>query len=133
MSDGQDDFARKISAYLDQGASELRPGIAYRLQVARADALARLPEALRETELRPAYSGTGTAGTSRRGRPLYAHGRFWLAVAVLAAGIFGAQQWSAYSQLQDLEDLDTQILTSDLPIDAYLDRGFQHWVRTYGD
>ena len=32
--------------------------------------------------------------------------------------------------IEELEDLDSQILTSDLPIDAYLDRGFQQWLTT---
>jgi len=27
-----------------------------------------------------------------------------------------------------LAELDLQILTSDLPIDAYVDRGFQTWL-----
>ena len=44
---------------------------------------------------------------------------------IAAAAMFGYQQWTAWQELEELEDLDAQILTSDLPIDAYLDRGFQ--------
>ncbi len=44
--------------------------------------------------------------------------------------MIGYQQWTAWQELQELEDLDAQILTSDLPIDAYLDRGFQLWLKT---
>ena len=36
---------------------------------------------------------------------------------------FGWQQWS-WQELAEVEDLDAQILTSDLPVDALVDRGF---------
>ncbi len=29
----------------------------------------------------------------------------------------------------DVEELDAQLLTGDLPIDAYLDRGFEAWLK----
>ena len=47
---------------------------------------------------------------------------------IVAAG-FGYQQWQAYQQLNDIEETDAAILSSDLPIDAYLDRGFQNWLK----
>jgi hypothetical protein len=33
----------------------------------------------------------------------------------------------------DLEDTDAAILSSELPIDAYLDRGFQNWLKSETD
>ena len=56
------------------------------------------------------------------------HWRLWVGVALIVAAAFGWQQWRAYRDLQVYEDLDAQILSSDLPIDAYLDRGFQAWL-----
>ena len=51
---------------------------------------------------------------------------------VLARSLtFGWQQWKAYQQANELADIDVQILSSDLPIDAYLDRGFQTWLTRY--
>ena len=44
------------------------------------------------------------------------------------AAAFGYQQWQAYQQVNDLVELDAQILSSDLPIDAYLDQGFRNWL-----
>ncbi|MET0440381.1 MAG: DUF3619 family protein [Casimicrobiaceae bacterium] len=49
-------------------------------------------------------------------------------MAALAA--FGWQQWQAVQQVREFEELDAQLLSSDLPIDAYLDRGFQNWLKT---
>jgi len=131
MTDRERKLAEKITSYLDQGTVDLRPGLAYRLQRARAEALARLSEPERVASLQPAFlvsgSGTVAGGGPRR---FYQQARFWIAIAVLASAIFGAQQWRDYQQAKELADIDSQILTSDLPIDAYLDRGFQNWLRT---
>ena len=54
-------------------------------------------------------------------------------VAVILAAIVGYQQWQAYQQLRDIEETDAAILSSDLPIDAYLDRGFQNWLKHVSD
>jgi len=125
MTTNDKEFAEKITAYLDAGTKELKSGTAYRLQQARAAALARLHEPLRAPEM--ALAGGGTIGG---GRPFYAQLRFWIGVALIAAAGFGWQQWQAYQAIQEAEEIDTRLLSSDLPIDAYLDRGFQTWLKT---
>jgi Protein of unknown function (DUF3619) len=132
----EDEFGKKLKVYLDQGSGDLRSGIAYRLQQARAEALARATGRADTANVNvlqgaPGLAGVGGAEPSGGGeRPLYAQPRVWLAIAVLVAAMIGYQQWTAWQDLQELEDLDAQILTSDLPIDAYLDRGFQLWLKT---
>jgi hypothetical protein len=131
MTDREREISGKIKGYLDQGAKDLRPGVAYRLQLARTAALARLDQP--KTATVPSYApaflhGGGTLGGPAR--PWYASARLWIGIALIAAFGFGAQQWRLYQQATELADLDTQILTSDLPIDAYLDRGFQNWLKT---
>ena len=57
-------------------------------------------------------------------------------VRLLAGGDvfdFGYQQWHAMQQVREFEELDLHLLASDLPIDAYLDGGFQNWLRTTFD
>ena len=127
MNHDQEEFARKIKAYLDRGTADLRAGTLYKLQQARAQALARLSEQpVRATESRLAHAlaGGGTSGGSglRRGA--------WLGLGVLliAATAFGYQQWRLYQQTREIAEIDVEILTSDLPIDAYVDRGFQTWL-----
>jgi hypothetical protein len=136
MSTQEEEFGKKLKAYLDQGSSDLRSGIAYRLQQARAAAIAR---AGGEAETSPAdvlrrapgLVGLGGGGPVGGGeRPLYTQPRVWLAIGLVVAAMIGYQQWTAWQDLEELEDLDAQILTSDLPIDAYLDRGFQLWLKT---
>ena len=126
-------FADKITAYLDAGTSELRAGTAYRLQQGRAAALARLDPAYAKA-LAPglAFGHAGARGAA--GRP-WSHGPLrWLGIALIAAAAaFSWQQWRAVQQVHELQDLDAQILSSDLPIDAYLDRGFANWLRDDSD
>ena len=130
MTTRDDDFAKKITTYLDRSAADLKAGTAYRLQLARAEALARLADPQRATELRVsganAGGGSGTAGGDRS---FWASGRLWIGIVLIAAAGFGYQQWQAYQQLNDIEETDAAILSSDLPIDAYLDRGFQNWLK----
>jgi len=134
MTTNDQDFAKKITTYLDQGTADLKAGVAYRLQSARQEALARLadPERAASLSLAGAQSARGS-GTLGDGRSFWASGRLWIGVALIAAAGFGFQQWQAYQQLNDLEETDAAILSSDLPIDAYLDRGFLNWLKHTGD
>jgi Protein of unknown function (DUF3619) len=130
MTSEDAEFAKKIAAHLDRGAADLKAGTAYRLQLARQEALARLADPKRAAEPRlvgaHGLAGSGTVGGDHR---FWASGRLWVGIALIAVAGLGFQQWQAYQQLQDLEETDAAILTSDLPIDAYLDRGFQNWLK----
>jgi len=130
MTTNDQDFAKKITTYLDQGTADLKPGIAYRLQLARTEALARLADPQRSAELRVSMAGAGGGtGTAGGGRSFWASGRLWIGIGLIVVAGFGYQQWQAYQQLNDIEETDAAILSSDLPIDAYLDRGFQNWLK----
>jgi hypothetical protein len=125
MNDHESEFGRKVARYLDRGAAELRPGTLYRLQQARTAALARLVPA-RSGELALATGGARSPG----GAPWTGPAR-WIGVALLVGAVgFGFQQWRAVQQVREFEEVDLHLLASDLPIDAYLDRGFQNWLRT---
>ena len=48
---------------------------------------------------------------------------------VAVAGIYN---WQEKQRLAEVVEIDSQLLTDDLPIDAYLDRGFQNWLKSCG-
>jgi hypothetical protein len=52
-----------------------------------------------------------------------------LSLALLAGGAAGIYSWQQSQRIAELEEIDSQLLTDDLPIDAYLDRGFQNWLK----
>ncbi len=135
MTSQDNEFAKKLTTYLDDGTAKLKAGTAYRLQLARAEALSRLSDPRRmpatrtSTTLAGAGGGTGTAG----GGGMRMNAKFLAGILVIVVGYFGYHQWQAYQQLTDLEETDAAILSSDLPIDAYLDRGFQNWLKSSSD
>jgi uncharacterized protein DUF3619 len=136
MTGSDEQFAKKLTVLLDRAADEISPGIAYRLQQARARALDG--EHATATEPQTAHALAGSIGGAARGmrgsaendRPLWAQWRLWIGIAAITGAVFGWQQWHAYRQILTYEELDAQILSSDLPIDAYLDRGFDAWLKT---
>ena len=125
------EIANKIKAYLDHGTAELTPGTAYRLQVARREALAALAEPERASELVLAGAQGGEAGPRRR--HILADARIWIGVLLIVGAALYFQYWQSVQQVRDLEETDAAILTSDLPIDAYLDRGFPAWLKHGAD
>ena len=131
MTANDDNFSRKLTGYLDQGTADLKAGTVYRLQNARAAALARMAEPAgvqaSDSRLAHAFAGAGARGSSG-GRNLLTSARLWLGIAIIVAAAFGYQQWQVYQQVNEIVELDAQILSSDLPIDAYLDQGFHNWL-----
>ncbi len=129
MSTRESETAKKIATYLDIGAATLKSGTVYRLQQARAAALASGNGGQRVPGLQMAHAlAGGGMGESRRSP--WTNVRLWVGIAAfVAVAGFGLQQWRAVQQVREFEELDAQILSSDLPIDAYLDRGFQNWLK----
>jgi hypothetical protein len=125
-----DIFAKKITTYLDHGVADLKAGTAYRLQLARRKPWRAWPTRSARRQRRWPSRGPGPR-TAPRAAAVESGGRgwLWLGIALIVAAGFGYQQWQAYQQLNDIEETDAAILSSELPIDAYLDRGFQNWLK----
>jgi hypothetical protein len=49
-----------------------------------------------------------------------------IALLVSFAAIY---TWQQNQRVAEVEELDALLLTDELPIDAYLDRGFQNWLK----
>jgi cytochrome c-type biogenesis protein CcmH/NrfG len=115
-------FASRIRQLLNQGTS-LDRGIAEKLRAAREAALLR-QRAERAPVLVWADNvfGNGWGWGSLSARVV-------LPVVMLAVAAFGIYRWQESQRLAEVVEIDTQLLTDDLPIDAYLDRGFQNWLK----
>lgn len=123
-------FAHKIRQALNEGSrldGKFGAHIIERLRAAREQALAhRKPE--REPALAWARSTAvgviggfgGFGGFSLRAL---------LPTALLVAGLIAIYSWQQDQRAADVEELDALLLTGDLPIDAYLDRGFETWLK----
>jgi hypothetical protein len=52
-----------------------------------------------------------------------------LPMAVLILGLVAVNQWRDTQNAAEIEEIDTAVLTGDLPLDAYLDKGFDAWLK----
>lgn len=131
-------FARHIKERLDDSL-ELGPAAAERLRVAREHALARhrAPGPAR------LVMGTGAAtlgGGSQGG--LHVLTRIILPAAIVLAALFGYNEWQQQQRdallsvdpaTAEAADEDAALLKSELPLDAYLDKGFRAWLQSPPD
>ena len=119
-------FGNKVRHILNQGlrANLKNPArVAERLRAAREQALAR-----QRPEPAPAFAwADNVLGTFGGWSGLTV--RVMLPLVILAAGVSGVYSWQQYQRAAEVEEIDAQLLTDDLPIDAYLDRGFQNWLK----
>ena len=115
-------FGNKVRQVLNQGL-RLDTGVAERLRAARERALERQrPEPARAVVWADNVLGRfdGWRGLSLR---------VLLPMAMLLAGLAGIYTWQQNQRTAEVEEIDARLLTDDLPIDAYLDRGFQNWLK----
>ncbi len=122
----EQEIAKKIKSYLDHGTADLKAGTAFRLQRARQLALTRLSAPQQMPEYTLAGAGGATFGGRRR---FFADARIWIGVLLVVGSLLSYQYWQAAQQAHDIEETDAAILSSELPIEAYLDRGFQAWLK----
>jgi hypothetical protein len=116
-------FGNKVRHLLNQGL-ELDPGKRERLRAARQQALER-----QRPEPVPALRwADNVLGTFDGWRGLSA--RVLVPLAVLVLAVTGIYTWQEKRRVAELVEIDSQLLTDDLPIDAYLDRGFQNWLKS---
>jgi len=112
----------KIKQQLDQ-ALNLKPAEVKRLKVAREQALARQ----RLSEPVFALSWVDAVVGRLSGNP--ASASIALAGAALILALFGIQYWQQQPSVEEIEEIDAALLTSDLPINAYLDKSFDTWLK----
>ncbi|MCY7388415.1 MAG: DUF3619 family protein [Burkholderiales bacterium] len=118
------DFAKKIALTLDWGASQIENDKLTRLHVARQQALAAYREPVTILGM-VTVSGNTLDMSSWIRKPL-----FWLPVLVIAAAVAG-YTFSGADDIYDEQggELDAQLLTGELPINAFLDKDFGSWVQ----
>ncbi|MNC85516.1 hypothetical protein D3C83_11190 [compost metagenome] len=125
MNQPEQELARKLVQHLDHGLDHLEPGVRQRLAVARNAALARYraqPQAAHELA-----GGGGIAAWFGDG-----HGQarqlVLLSALLLAAAAYF--YWPANGgPSSELAEIDASLLTDELPVNAYLDKGFDSWLK----
>jgi hypothetical protein len=123
-------LAAKIRPALDAGLG-LSPAILARLEAARERAL----EGRVVGAMAPAAAARGA--TMPIGGPAGTWAQVGLSLACLLVALGGVHFWqearqaaAANAQItEEIVEVDTRVLTGDLPIKAYLDEDFQAWLK----
>jgi hypothetical protein len=119
-------FAQEIRKALDESTVRLPYRVSHRLELARRNALAHQ----RTSEVRvPAPSGAlVTAGGPSAAQP--EHTVWWrlgvtlVPALVVAVGLMAISVWNETETADEIAEIDTAVLTDELPLTAYTDRGF---------
>ncbi len=122
-----ENLARKLRPYLDAGADNLKPGIAYRLQTARRAALASLETA---DSTAAAVNADGSLASWSGWQQRFTDWRFWAIgrIAASTLALFGYEEWRAATTARETADVDLLLLADELPVDAFLDSGFRAYL-----
>ena len=115
-------FANKVCQVLDRG-TRVAPATAERLRAARERALDA-----RRLERAPALAWADNVLGSLGG-PSGVWLRLVLPTLFVVLSVAAIYTWQQNQRLAETEEIDAELLTDDLPIDAYLDRGFEAWLK----
>ena len=118
-------FGNKIRQALNEGA-RLDANTAERLRAGRERALAR------QLMERPASLPWADNVTGRLGGLTGISLRLLLPLLVVALTLFTIRNWQQTQRVAEVEEIDASLLTGDLPLDAYLDKGFEAWLKRQG-
>ena len=116
-------FAHKIRQHLNRGVHDLRPETLDRLAAARATALACQKQTVTNPVLATAGSIFSFSFSNLRISQILA------AIAVLFCAFYSTY-WIADQRVQELGQIDSAILSDDLPIGAFTDKGFAAWLNS---
>jgi hypothetical protein len=116
------DFARKLRPWLERSADGVGELQATRLRSARLRALDQWREPVRVLGL--VTVGAGTVQTLKYS--ILQQGLLWLPLVILVATLAA----KAIAPEVDIGELDAQLLTGELPIDAFLDEDFDQWLKS---
>lgn len=120
-------LAKKITQHLDFGLTQIRGDVLSRLQSAREKALAaHRPAPQQAVDL--ALAGGGAAAWPGSGYQPFT--RAWVPLAALVFGLLLVNYWQTYhyQPLNSAGEIDAFLLAEDLPVNAYLDDGFDTWL-----
>lgn len=124
------ELGRRAHAALEASTSSLPPDVAFRLRQARENAVAAAGRRTRRFAVLPRLAGVPA---ELGGAWMRENLRSILAVTALIALAVTAHQHRHDERSDEAIDIDSALLTDDLPIDAYLDRGFGAWLDSQGE
>lgn len=120
------ELAKKIVRVLNQDMANLDPKASARLKSARDAAMTQYRAHQTVQNMTLANHGS----FFNESRDWIAHHRLWLPIAALIIGLIAIAYSQTNLQGDELADVDASILSSDLPVDAYVDHRLSTWLES---
>jgi hypothetical protein len=129
MNTKQVNFAYRLRRALNENLETLPASTTDRLAQARSAALARKKADAPQRVSTRRLAVAGNSG-SLFGDRLSWLGRIGVALpmAIVAAGIFALYQAESQRRIDDVAEIDALVLADELPLNAYLDNGFNAYL-----
>lgn len=126
----ENQLGRRIAAHLDQGTREVPHDISERLRIARAQALSK--RRVLKPQLASEVSNMGNVAALQLGGE---HFNIWNRIAsvfpllALLVGLLVINVIQDERRAHEIAEVDAELLTDELPPDAYTDPGFAQYLR----
>ena len=118
----EDRFASRVRQALNYGLQDISPATTRRLEAARHLALSRQKQVVPQLSLAAAGQGGFHFGSS------VPYLKQVLAILALLLGMWIAFYWQSHQYITELEEVDSALLSDDLPPEAFLDQDFFEWL-----
>jgi hypothetical protein len=127
-------FAYKVRNALNENLDDFPASTADKLASARKIALSRKKKDSALRVLLPQRAFAGDIG-GFVGKPISWLGRMGLALPLIAlvAGLIGIYQFEEQRRISETAEIDAGVLSDELPLSAYLDRGFNAYLAKRGE
>ena len=121
----EQDLAKPIVQHLNQDLGRIKQGSLYQLQSARLAALEHYREVPQQS-FAPAWAGDLAFRVTHS--PHF-NLRNLVAAGMLVIGMMGVTYWQVVIKSNDIAEIDANLMSGELPISAYLDSGFEAWLK----
>ena len=131
-ANSQDQFGLRIAAQLNSAALELPHDISERLRAARTRAVAARLQPQTRTKTSNSLvnqNGVGLLSFGEEGLSLWGRLASFFPLIALVAGLAFIQNFMDDDRANELAEVDSALLTDDLPPTAYADPGFLQFLK----
>jgi hypothetical protein len=132
-------FAYKVRHALNEKLNDLPPSAMQRLATARKLALARKRPHAPVLTTQLAYAGDGFGDGIDHVARAFSRPFSWMSrvgvalpLLTLAVGLVGIYQFEQQQHIAEVAELDVAVLSDELPLSAYLDHGFNAYLKQSG-
>ena len=117
-------YGYRVRQALNHGLKDISPASSRRLEAARHLALSKQKQA------EPQLALAGSAGALGFKTSSYApHLKQILSVIALLVGMWLSFYWHSIQYVTELEEVDSAVLSDDLPPEAFMDHDFLEWLK----